>query len=58
MTASSGSALTHGFEIAFYVLAALATLGAIVSAVFIESRPKTSQEEAVEVGAVQMEAAA
>ena len=58
VTASSGSALTHGFEIAFYVLAALATLGAIVSAVFIESRPKTSQEEAVEVGAVQMEAAA
>ena len=58
VTASSGSALTHGFQIAFYVLAALATLGAIVSAVFIESRPKTSQEEAVEVGAVQMEAAA
>ena len=58
VTASSGSALTHGFEIAFYVLATLATLGAIVSAVFIESRPKASQEEAVEVGAVQMEAAA
>ena len=31
-----GAALTHGFQIAFYVLAALAALGAIVSAILIE----------------------
>jgi EmrB/QacA subfamily drug resistance transporter len=57
VTASSGSALTHGFEIAFYVLAALAVLGAVVAAVFIESKPQTPEEEIVEVGDLQMEAA-
>jgi EmrB/QacA subfamily drug resistance transporter len=31
-----GAALTHGFQIAFYVLAALAALAAIVSAILIE----------------------
>jgi MFS family permease len=31
-----GAALTHGFQIAFYVLAALAALAAIVSAIMIE----------------------
>jgi hypothetical protein len=32
-----GAALTHGFQIAFYVLAALAALAAVISAVMIES---------------------
>src|ERR1700757_1934384 len=31
-----GAALTHGFQIAFYVLAALAALAAVISAVMIE----------------------
>jgi EmrB/QacA subfamily drug resistance transporter len=55
--AFSGAALTHGFEIAFYVLAALAALGAVVAAVFIESQPGEPQVETVE-GDVALEAAA
>jgi EmrB/QacA subfamily drug resistance transporter len=55
--AFSGAALTHGFEIAFYVLAALAALGAVVAAVFIESQPAVTQPETVE-GDVALEAAA
>jgi EmrB/QacA subfamily drug resistance transporter len=58
VSASSGIALTHGFSVAFYVLAALAALGAVVAAVFIEPRPAEPQEEAVEVGELQLEAAA
>jgi EmrB/QacA subfamily drug resistance transporter len=57
VTAFSGSALTHGFEIAFYVLAALAALGAIVAAVFIESKSGVTQPETVEAD-VALEAAA
>jgi len=37
--AFSGPALTHGFQIAFYVLAALAAAGAVLAAVLLESRP-------------------
>jgi MFS family permease len=36
--AFSGSALTHGFHIAFYVLAALAAVGALLSVLMLESR--------------------
>jgi hypothetical protein len=35
----SGPALTHGFQIAFYVLAGLAAAGALISVVMLESRP-------------------
>jgi EmrB/QacA subfamily drug resistance transporter len=45
LTASSGAALTHGFQIAFYVLAALAAAGAILSAVMLESRPTEPELE-------------
>src|SRR5881396_2899036 len=38
--AFSGPALTHGFQIAFYVLAALAAAGALVSVLMLESRPE------------------
>ena len=38
-------ALTHGFAIAFYVLAGLMLLGAVIAAVFIESKPAAPQEE-------------
>jgi hypothetical protein len=57
VTAFSGSALTHGFEIAFYVLAALAALGAVVAGVFIESKPGVTEAETVEAN-VAFEAAA
>ena len=42
-----GAALTHGFQIAFYVLAALAALAAVVSAIMIEpgAATTTSSEE-------------
>jgi sugar phosphate permease len=40
------AALTHGFQIAFYVLAGLAALAAILGAVMIESRPSAPAEEA------------
>jgi MFS family permease len=38
-SALGGAALTHGFQIAFYVLAGLAVLGAIVAALLVESAP-------------------
>jgi EmrB/QacA subfamily drug resistance transporter len=54
-----GPALTHGFEIAFYVLAALAVVGAVVAAVLVESKPPKPQvEELPEAEAVPAEAAA
>jgi MFS family permease len=44
-TIQSGAALTHGFAIAFYVLAALSVLGAIAAVVLIE--PPSKPEEVV-----------
>jgi len=44
----SGAALTHGFQITFYVLAAIALAGAVVSGVLIESRAKAAEVETVE----------
>jgi EmrB/QacA subfamily drug resistance transporter len=44
-TALSGNALTHGFQITFYVLAALAVVGGVVAALLTESKPQA--EEAV-----------
>jgi EmrB/QacA subfamily drug resistance transporter len=38
-------ALTHGFEIAFYVLAALMLVAAVIAATFIESKPGAPAEE-------------
>ncbi|HEX3226805.1 MAG TPA: MFS transporter [Gaiellaceae bacterium] len=49
VSAFSGPALTHGFEIAFYVLAAIALAGAVLAAVMVESRsaaPAASDEAA------------
>jgi EmrB/QacA subfamily drug resistance transporter len=45
---ASGAALTHGFQIAFYVLAALAALGAVLAAVLVESRPPAPEGEKAE----------
>ncbi|MEO9174782.1 MAG: DHA2 family efflux MFS transporter permease subunit [Gaiellales bacterium] len=44
-TAFSGAALTHGFSIAFYALAAVAAVGAALSAVIIESNPAEAAVE-------------
>src|SRR5213593_3280676 len=44
-SAFSGAALTHGFEIAFYVLAATAALGALLAALMLESNPAQPEAE-------------
>jgi MFS family permease len=54
-TAFSGPALTHGFEIAFYVLAATAAVGAVLAALLIEPQP-AEVEPAPEVGNAALEA--
>ena len=40
--AFSGPALAHGFQVAFYTLAGVALAGAAITAVFVESKPKTA----------------
>jgi hypothetical protein len=40
--ASSGLALTHGFDVAFYALIGVALAGAAIVAVFVESKPKAA----------------
>ena len=55
VTAYSGAALTHGFEITFYVLAGLALAGAVVAALLTEKKPATT--DAVLVDEVLLEAA-
>jgi EmrB/QacA subfamily drug resistance transporter len=57
-TATGGAALTHGFQIAFYVLAALALLGAVVAAWLVERAPAQADEfEVVEGSGLAMEPA-
>jgi MFS family permease len=56
-SAFGGAALTHGFQIAFYVLAALALLGALLAALLVESRPHVVEVEGVEEARLVMEAA-
>jgi len=51
--AFGGAALTHGFQIAFYVLAALAGVGAVLSAVMLESKPAAAELEVVEEPALE-----
>jgi MFS family permease len=56
---ANGAALTHGFEIAFYVLAAIAALAAVASAILVESKPPSPKEaQAVDADEVVLEAAA
>src|SRR5213592_1808749 len=47
-SAFGGPALTHGFQIAFYVLAAVAALGAVAAAVLVESNPAVPEVETVD----------
>ncbi|MDE3191694.1 MAG: MFS transporter [Acidobacteriota bacterium] len=46
----SPAALTHGFVVAFYVLAGISLAGAVLSAFLIESRPAQVEEETVAFG--------
>jgi hypothetical protein len=55
--ALGGNALNHGFSIAFYVLAGLAALGAVIAATLIESKP-TEVEAAEPVAEVALAEAA
>jgi MFS family permease len=45
----SGAALTHGFQIAFYVLAGIAAVGAVLSALMLESHPAAQETETDDV---------
>jgi EmrB/QacA subfamily drug resistance transporter len=47
-TAFGGAALTHGFQVAFYVLAAIAGVAALASALMLESRPPAPEAELVQ----------
>jgi MFS family permease len=51
-TGLSGPALTHGFMIAFYVLAAISAVGAIVAALMVESNPQIAEVEELPENAV------
>jgi EmrB/QacA subfamily drug resistance transporter len=42
VSAFSGSALTHGFHVAFYALIVVALAGAAIAAAFVESKPKAA----------------
>jgi MFS family permease len=53
-TAFSGAALTHGFQVAFYVLAGTAAVGAVLAALLIEPQPAEVEPE--EVGDRELEA--
>jgi MFS family permease len=44
-TALGGAALTHGFQIAFYVLAGVAALAAVLAALIIESNPAVAESD-------------
>ena len=56
--AFSGAALTHGFQIAFYALAAVAALGAALAALMLESTPAEPEVELGPEAALELEAAA
>src|SRR5256714_2264486 len=57
-SAFSGAALTHGFQVAFYVLAAVAAVGAALAALMLESTPSEPELELSAAAAVELEAAA
>jgi EmrB/QacA subfamily drug resistance transporter len=56
-TPLSGSALTHGFEITYYVLAGLVAVAAVLSAALIESKPRIAEEQEAVEAEIALEAA-
>jgi EmrB/QacA subfamily drug resistance transporter len=57
VSAFSGAALTHGFEIAFYVLAGIAAAGAVLAALLLESKPPEAEVELAPEAVFELEAA-
>ena len=56
---AGGAALTHGFEIAFYALAAVPVVAALLCALVVESKPKLADDGEEQIDeAVVLEAAA
>jgi EmrB/QacA subfamily drug resistance transporter len=54
----SPAALTHGFQVAFYVLAGMAAVGALIAAVMLESKPVEAEDLDIAADAVpELEAA-
>lgn len=47
------AALTHGFTVAFYALAAISLAGTVLSAALIESQPAEVEEDVIELGELQ-----
>src|ERR1700675_3139166 len=58
VSALSGGALTHGFQVTFYVLAAIAAAGAVLAAALTESRAVTVVAEKPVEAELALEAAA
>ena len=56
-SALGGAALTHGFEITFYVLASFAIAGALAAGLLIERKPKVENTDEVASDGVLLEAA-
>jgi EmrB/QacA subfamily drug resistance transporter len=56
-SAFGGAALTHGFQAAFYVLAAMAALGAVLAAVLLESTPAQTEPRVSDELVPELEAA-
>jgi hypothetical protein len=54
VTASSPHALTHGFVVAFYVLAAISIAGSLLSAALVESQPAAPESEEAPIGDLQL----
>jgi hypothetical protein len=57
VAATSASALTHGFHVAFLVLTGVALAGALIAAVFVEPSPAAAAAR-IEVDAVALQEAA
>jgi EmrB/QacA subfamily drug resistance transporter len=55
--AFNAAALTHGFQVAFYALAALAGLGAILAGLMLESAPPQSEAQLTDEAVPELEAA-
>jgi hypothetical protein len=51
VSALSGAALTHGFQITFYVLAGTAAVAAVIAALMLEPQPARAEPAAAEVAA-------
>jgi EmrB/QacA subfamily drug resistance transporter len=56
-TAQGGAALTAGFQVAFYVLAALALAGAVIAALMVQSAPTPAEAEPLDVPELVLEPA-